>query len=121
MRMLIALLMIWIGTASGQSAEPTKTEIAEAYRSKSGEHGLEVPGLRWETWRIREIGGWALKFRRLSEKKDVGVRTRRYLVIAKKGKSCAEYRVTDIAPFGGAEAQIRPVLSVEPRGIGNCQ
>jgi hypothetical protein len=124
MRILVAVSITWISAismASGQNTEPTKPEIAEAYRSKSGEHGLPVPGFRWETWRIREIRGWALKFRRLSEKEDVGVMTRRYLVVAKKGGSCSEYQVTDMGPSFGGNAQIRPILNVEARGVGNCR
>ena len=37
------------------STEPTKAEIADAYRSKGGQGGLLVPGLRWEHFRIKEV------------------------------------------------------------------
>jgi len=37
--------------------EPAKQEIADAYRSKTGEGGTFFPHVQWERWRIREIRG----------------------------------------------------------------
>jgi len=57
---------------------PTKKEIAAAYRSKSGEGGLPIIRFRREQWRIREIRGWSLNFKRVNEDREVGVVTLRY-------------------------------------------
>lgn len=57
MRMLIGVALLAGALAFGQNAEPTREEIAQAYRSKSGEGGFVFPGLRWERWRINE-GPW---------------------------------------------------------------
>jgi len=47
--------------------EPGKQEIVSAYRSRHGEVGAPIPGLRHESWGIKEIRGWSLKFKRLHE------------------------------------------------------
>jgi len=51
--------------------EPTRQEIADAYRSKTGE-GTFALGSRWERWRIQEVRGWALRFKRVTEKSAPG-------------------------------------------------
>lgn len=104
-----------------QQGEPTKQEIAEAYRSKSGEHCLVIPGLCWETWSIRRIRGWSLKFKRLGEEHSAGVRSRLYRAIAKKDGQCAEYLIVDTMPFPPFNVQIKPSLTVEPDGVKECR
>jgi hypothetical protein len=66
----------------GQSAhnEPTRQEIAEAYRSKSGEGGIFIPAVRWERWRIRDVRGWSLRFKRVKESRNIGVLALEYTV-----------------------------------------
>jgi hypothetical protein len=119
--MLVAA--VTMRTVPGQQPqhEPTRQEITRAYKSKSGEGGTLIPGTRWERWRIREIRGWALRFRRVSEKRGLGILTRQYRVIAKKNGSCAEYRVTDTIPLPPNNPQIKPTLVVEPVGVAACR
>ncbi|MGE5569080.1 MAG: hypothetical protein ACM3S5_08595 [Rhodospirillales bacterium] len=104
-----------------QQGEPTKEEIAQAYRSKSGEHGLIIPGARWETWGIQQIRGWSLKFKRLTEERSAGVQIRRYLAFAKKNDQCAAYLIVDSMPFPPVNVQIKPSLTVEPGGVKACR
>ena len=106
----------------GQSAhnEPTRQEIAEAYRSKSGEGGIFIPAVRWERWRIRDVRGWSLRFKRVKESRNIGVLTLEYTVLAKKAGSCAEYLVTDTVPIPG-NVQIQPVLVVDPGAVHACR
>ena len=105
--------------AIGQNSEPTKEEIAEAYRAKSGEGGTFIPGVRWERWRIKEIRGSKLHFNQTSEKRSPGVTTLNYEVVAKKNGSCAEYRITDtMSPLN---SQIKPILVVDPNGVKACR
>lgn len=120
--MVAALTAANAGLASGQSSqnEPTRQEIAEAYRSKSGEGGIFIPGVRWERWRIREIRGWSLRFKRVKESRSVGVFTVEYQVVAKKAGSCAEYQVTDTTRIPG-NVQIQPILVVDPGVIHTCR
>ncbi len=66
---LAAIAAVPTSFGQWQQGEPTKQEIAEAYRSKSGEHVFIIPGVRWETWSIKQIRGWSLKFKRLSEQR----------------------------------------------------
>jgi|SRR5579885_296245 hypothetical protein len=104
-----------------QQGEPTKQEIADAYRSKSGEHVFIIPGIRWETWSIKQIRGWSLKFKRLSEQRNAGILIRRYRAVAKKNGQCAEYLIVDTMPFPPVNVQIKPSLTVEPNGVKACR
>jgi hypothetical protein len=119
---VIALAALTGSLTFGQPAqnEPTRQEIAEAYRSKSGEGGIFVPAVRWERWRIREVRGWSLRFKRVKESRNVGVLTLEYQVLAKKAGSCAEYQVTDTMPIPG-NVQIQPILVVDPGGVHTCR
>ncbi len=74
-----------------------------------------------EHWRIKEVRGWSLKFKRLSEDRGVGILTRRYQAVAKKNGSCAEYQIIDTRPFPPVNPQIKPNLTVEPSGVKACQ
>lgn len=119
----LALLLVAGGYLSfGQLLQdrPTVPEITGAYRAKAGEHAGIVPGLRWERWRIKEIRGWSLKFHRLSERRDAGVFTRRYRVVAQKNKTCAEYAITEVLPYQ-PNVQIGPVLNVESGDLSLCR
>jgi hypothetical protein len=103
----------------------TPQEIADAYRSKQGEGGTFIPGLRRERWRIKEVRGWSLKFKRLGEGRSVGVgsmsiRGHRYKVVAKKSDTCAEYHIIDRMPVP-PNPQISESLTVEPQGIHLCR
>jgi len=104
-----------------KQAEPTKEEIADAYKSKAGEGGTAIPGLHWERRRIKEIRGWSLHFKRVSEQRDVGILTRQYRAVAKKNGSCAEYQITDTMPLPPANVQMKPILVVKPSGVTTCQ
>lgn len=101
--------------------EPTRQEISHAYRSKAGEGGTFIPGVRWERWRINEIRGWSLHFKRVDEKRGVGILTRQYRAVAKKNGSCAEYQITDTMPLPPGNVQIKPSLVVEPNGVTACR
>jgi hypothetical protein len=105
--------------AQVQPNEPTKEEIEQAYRSKSGEGGMFVPGLRWERWRIKEIRSWKLHFKRISEERSAGVLTLKYRAVAKKNGSCAEYEITDAFPF--PPNYLKPILVVNPGGLSTCR
>lgn len=119
---VIVLVAVAGSLTFGQPAqnEPTRQEVAEAYRSKSGEGGIFIPSVRWERWRIREIRGWTLRFKRVKELRNVGVLTLEYRVLAKKAGSCAEYQVTDTMPIPG-NAQIQPILVVDAGGVRTCR
>ncbi len=104
--------------------EPTRQEIEEAYRSKSGEGGFLIPGLRRETRRIKEIRGWSLKFKRLGEDRRAGILlTRRYRAVARKNTTCAEYRIIDTMPLPPPNPQIgiKPNVTVEPGSVAPCR
>lgn len=116
---LLAAISATVALAQVQPNEPTKEEIAEAYRSKSGEGGTFIPGVRWERWRIKEIRGWKLHFKRISEKRSSGVLTLKYEAVAKKNGSCADYEITDTFPF--PPNYIRPILVVDPNGVKACR
>jgi hypothetical protein len=94
--------------------EPTRQEIAEAYRNKAVIVG-------WEKWRIKEIRGWSLRFKRVSEKRGLGILTRQYRAVAKKNGSCAEYQITDTMLLTPGNVQIKPILVVEPSGVMACR
>jgi hypothetical protein len=101
--------------------EPTKQEIAEAYRSKLGEGGTFIPGLRWERWRIKETRGWKLHFKRLGEKRSPGVTTFEYQAIAQKNGSCADYQITDTMPAPPPNPQMKRIVVVEPSSVTACR
>ena len=119
---VIALASTTARPTLGQSIQnaPTRQEIAEAYRSKSGEGGVFIPAVRWERWRIKEVRGWSLRFKRLKESRNVGVLTLEYKVLARKAGSCAEYHVTDTVPIPG-NVQIQPILVVDPGAVHACR
>lgn len=106
--------------AQSSQNEPTRREIAEAYRSKSREGGVFIPAVRWERWRIREVRRWSLRFKRVKENRNVGVLTLDYQVVARKAGSCAEYHVTDTMPIPG-NVQIQSVLVVDRGGVHACR
>jgi hypothetical protein len=110
----IVVAMIGAHPSFSQSPQdqPTRDEIAEAYRSKSGGGALPVAHLQWERWRIHEVRGWSLHFRRVKESRVVGVLTLQYRALAKKAGACAMYQIIDTVPLG-PNSQIRPVLVVE--------
>jgi hypothetical protein len=119
---IIALTATAANLTFGQTGqnEPTRQEIAEAYRSKSGEGGIFIPAVRWERWRIRDVRGWSLRFKRVKESRNVGVLTLQYRVLAEKAGSCAEYQVTDTMPIPG-NVQIQPILVVDPGAVHACR
>ena len=94
--------------------EPTRQEIAEAYRNKAVIVG-------WEKWRIKEIRGWSLHFKRVSEKRGLGILTRQYRAVAKRNGTCAEYQITDTMLLTPGNVQIKPILVVEPSGVTACR
>ena len=107
-------------TAFSQSGQPTIHEIADAYRSKSGEVGTSIPGLRLETWRIKEVRGWKLHFKRTADEKLIGVMVTKYQAVAKKGGVCAEYGITNTLPLP-PNVQIKPSLVVEASSVRSCR
>jgi hypothetical protein len=46
-------------------------------------------------WRIREIRGWSLKFKRLSETRFPGIITLKYQALAQNNGMCVECHITD--------------------------
>ncbi|MFN0106765.1 MAG: hypothetical protein ACKV2U_32310, partial [Bryobacteraceae bacterium] len=96
--LLFSLTAIYILPAQPPSKdEPAKQEIIDAYHSKSG--GAFGLGQQWERWRIKEVRGRALRFKKISEKSTPGgirpgLLTRQYRVQAKKNNWCSEYRLT---------------------------
>jgi hypothetical protein len=119
--LLLAAISATLTIAQVQPNEPTKQEIAEAHRSKSGEGGTFIPGVRWEKWRIKEIRGWSLRFKRVSEKSGLGLLTRKYRAVAQKNGSCVEYQITDTMLLTPGNVQIKPILVVEPSGVTACR
>jgi hypothetical protein len=116
-------VMVSVSPSFSQSlkGEPAKQEIGDAYRSKSGEGGTFIPGVRWERWRIKEIRGWSLHFKRVHERRGIGLLTYQYRAVAKRNGWCAEYRITDTMPFPPMNVQIKPTLVVEPSGVTACR
>jgi len=123
MRALITVALLVSGLAFSQTAEPTKQEIEEAYRSKAGEGGFVFPGVRWEHWQINEVRGWALKFKRLHQDRGVDVLIRRYQATAKKNGSCAEYQIVDtrVLPPPNPQINFKSSIHVEPSGVEACR
>lgn len=71
--MFTAAISAVLALAQAPLNEPTKEEISQAYRSKSGEVGTFIPGARWGRWCIKNIRGWKLPFKRISEERSPGV------------------------------------------------
>jgi hypothetical protein len=118
---LTAALSVSPSFSQSVTVEPTRQEIARAYRSKTGEGGLFFPGVRWEHRRINEIRGWSLHFKRVSEKRGLALITYEYRVVARKNGSCAGYRITDTMAHPPYNVQVKPSLVVEPRGVAACR
>ncbi len=119
---LVLLALISAAAAFAQpQGEPTSQEIEEAYRSKTGESDFVIPHIRWEHWRIKQIRGWSLHFKALSETRRVGILTRKYSVIAKKNGCCAQYAITDTVPLPPNNVQIRPTLVIERTSLTTCR
>jgi hypothetical protein len=121
--LILAIVVALAGpTAFSQMAqnEPGREEIAEAYRSKTGGTRVMVPGLEWETWRIKEIRGWKLRFRRINQKRLPGLMILTYKALAKNKGRCAEYRITDAIPLVPTNPQMKPLLTVEPEEGKDC-
>jgi hypothetical protein len=116
MRFLIVALFCAPGF--GQGDQPTRREIETAYRSKYGEGGILFT--RWERRRIQEVRGWALKFKRVAEEHPLGLLLLRYQAVARKGGTCAEYRISQTIPVAG-NVQIKPAVNVEPEGVKACR
>lgn len=123
MRTFMAIALLCGAVVFGQNAEPTKQEIEEAYRSKAGESGFVFPGFRWERWRINEVRGWALKFKRLHHERGVGILTLRYQATARKDGRCAEYQIVDtrVLPPPNPQIKIESSIHVEPSGVKACR
>ena len=90
--------------------EPTRQEIAEACKKKAVTVGREK-------WRIKEIRGWSLRFKRISEKRGAGILTHQYRAVAQKNGSCVVYQITDTMPLQPDNVQTKPILVVEPSGL----
>jgi hypothetical protein len=110
-----------IASAGPQANEPTEEEIARAYRSKSGEGGTIIPGVRWERWRVKEIRGWKLHFQRIGEKRSPGVIMLTYEAVASKKGWCADYRISDTMTFPPPNPQMQPILVVERNRVKPCR
>ena len=112
----VLLAVMSASPSSGQLPQdgPTRQEIAEAYKNTAVIVG-------WEKWRIKEIRGWSLHFKRVSEKRGLGLLTRQYWAVAKRNGSCVEYQITDTIPVQPNNVQIKPILVVEPSGVRACR
>jgi len=118
---MVLLAAMFASPSFGQISqnEPTPQEIAHAYRSKAGEF-TPIPGIRWERWRIKEVRGWSLRFKRVCERRGLAILTREYRVSAKKNGSCAEYQITDTMPLPPFNVPVKPAVIVEPGGLIAC-
>lgn len=105
---------------------PTKQEIIDAYQSKSG--GTFGVGGRWERWRVREVRGWAIKFKKLSEDSGgygtillgpVPV-TKKYRVRATKNNWCSEYRLSERIPAPPFDQNVKASIEVESATSKAC-
>lgn len=110
----IALVVLWQQDAWAQTPAglPTGNEIAGAYQSNGVAAG--VGPIRIGPRRVKDLRGWALKYKRLSASAGPIASTTKYRVTAKKDGWCAEYLLTDMLPMG--DARIKPVLVAEPLG-----
>ncbi len=122
MRAWIAAALLSAAAPAAQIDPPSKGEIAGAYRSKCGEH-VFLPGIRRETWCVKNIRGWSLKFKRTGEERLISVIVRRYHAVARKDDTCAEYRIEEriVLPPPNPQIGLRPGLTVEPEGVRNCR
>ena len=118
---LTAIVSVSPSFSQSLPVEPTRQEIARAYRSKAGEGSLFFPGVRWEHRRVREIRGWSLHFKRVSERRGIALITYEYRVVARKNGSCAGYRITDTMIDPPYSVQVKPSLVVEPSGVAACR
>lgn len=119
--MSLAAISATIAFAQAPPNEPTKQEIAQAYRSKSGGTGTIIPGVQWERWRIKEIRGWKLHFKRISEERSPGVITLKYVAVAKKNGLCADYQITNTMTFPPPNPQMPPILVIDRNGVKPCK
>jgi hypothetical protein len=103
-----------------QPAAPTPQEIEQAYQSKWAAGGLFFIGDRWETRRIKEIRGWKLHFKRLTDLGDEYVLILDYQVIAQKSGVCAGYEITDRIPLKPMPG-VKESVVVEPTPPNPCQ
>ena len=92
-----------LGNCQVRPNEHTKAEFAQAYRSKSDATGTYIPSHEWEHWRTKEISGWKLHFKRISEKRSPGDITLKYEGRRQEeqlvcGLGCADYAITDTMP-----------------------
>jgi hypothetical protein len=123
-RFLPSLLLLLLGAcaAPGQApaGEPKPYEIEHAFRSKIASGGLLV---RWEMYRIKEVRGWSLKFKRVHEEKSAVLIRRRYQATAKKAGTCAGYTVVESIPLHPAPGPqvLRHTVTVEPSGVRSCR
>jgi hypothetical protein len=115
-----ASCFVTFGTPSHDDP-PTKDEVTEAYRSKSGSGGTLFPRLGWEKWRVKEIRGWKLHFTRISQNQLPGVTISKYALRAQKKGACARYQITDTWPVPPSNPQIKPLLVVDENGVTVCQ
>lgn len=91
---------------------PDAAEIETAYRSRTAAAGFGP--LRIESRRVRDIRGWRLSFKRLSQSAGPVATSTKTRVTARHGSTCAAYLVTDTVVFGNP--RVKPVLHVEPLG-----
>ena len=120
---LMAAVGVRPSFSQSPQTEPTKQEIAKAYQSKSesGGGGMFIPGVRWERWRVKEIRGWSLRFKRVLERRNLGLLTYQYRVVARRNGSCARYLVTDTIPMGPGNVQMQRIVVVEPGDVTACR
>src|SRR5262245_47776555 len=116
----LAAMTAAAGFAQAPANEPTKEEIARAYRSRLGGAAIFIPRIQWERRRIREIRGWRLHFRQIGEQRSPGLMSLKYEAAAKKNGQCAGYQITDTGPTS-PNTQIPHVLVVDPNGVKPCR
>lgn len=122
MRLMIGIALLVLlqqdTRAQTPAGVPTGDEITGAYQSNGVAAG--VGPIRIGPRRVKDLRGWALKYKRLSASAGPIASTTKYRVTAKKDGWCAEYLVTDMVPM--SNAQIKPVLVAEPLGpVRTCR
>lgn len=101
--------------------EPTIKEIVEAYQSKTGEHDLGSWPLikHWESYRIRQIRGWSISFKRTRVVKIpgrwvAGITRLHYRVRAIHDSLCSQYELVESRSFAWIGPPNVPNVTAEP-------
>lgn len=118
--LLLAARAAFAQTAPASATVPAPREIEAAYQATTG-GGIGIGPVRIGNRRVREVRGWELKFKQLSQKGGSYAVTTKTRVIARKDGSCAEYLVTDTVLLSSPSPSLGPALYADQvAGLRAC-